>query len=71
MKVVADRERCMGNGLCEAIHPAVFEVGDDGVVIVHHENVREEDRQLIDRAVASCPTQALLSYATTPGRGDL
>lgn len=60
MNVIAQRERCMGNGLCEAIHPTVFEVGDDGVVIVHHDNVRDEDREPIERAVASCPTRALL-----------
>jgi ferredoxin len=59
MKVIADRDRCMGNGICEGIHPAVFEVGDDGIVIVHNENVREADRDLVEHAVNSCPTQAL------------
>jgi ferredoxin len=59
MKVIADRELCMGNGICEGIHPAVFEVGDDGIVIVHNENIRDEDRELVENAVASCPTQAL------------
>jgi ferredoxin len=59
MKVIADRDLCMGNGICEGIHPAVFEVGDDGIVIVHNENIREEDRELVTHAVDSCPTQAL------------
>ncbi|MEB3034279.1 ferredoxin [[Mycobacterium] nativiensis] len=59
MRVVADRDKCMGNGLCEAVHPAVFAVGDDGVVIVHDENVRAEDRRLLEQAVAACPAFAL------------
>jgi ferredoxin len=59
MKLTADRERCLGNGICEGIHPSVFEVGDDGIVIVHDENIREEDRELITHAVDSCPTRAL------------
>lgn len=59
MRVVTDRDKCMGNGLCEAVHPSVFEVGDDGVVIVHHENVRGDDRKLLERAVAACPAFAL------------
>ncbi len=59
MKVVTDRERCVGNGICEGIHPAVFEVGDDGIVTVHNENIREEDRELVARAVDGCPVRAL------------
>lgn len=59
MKIIVDRDRCMGNGVCEGIHPAVFEVGDDGIVFTHDENIRENDRELITRAVESCPTQAL------------
>jgi ferredoxin len=58
MKVVAN-EKCVGNGICEGIHPSVFEVGDDGVVIVHNDNIREEDRELVIEAVDSCPAQAL------------
>lgn len=59
MKVVADRERCVGNGICEGIVPTVFEVGDDGIVTVHNENIGEEDRELVARAVDCCPAQAL------------
>lgn len=68
MKVVADRERCVGNGICEGIHPTVFEVGDDGIVIVHNENIRAEDRELVAHAVDSCPAQAL--ELRTPGPTD-
>ncbi|WP_409426695.1 ferredoxin [Mycobacterium sp. SMC-11] len=59
MKVIADRDKCMGNGLCEAVHPDVFEVADDGVVVVHHENVHADDRKLLQQAVAVCPAFAL------------
>ncbi|OBG03289.1 ferredoxin [Mycolicibacter sinensis] len=58
MKVEAN-ENCVGNGICEGIHPSVFEVGDDGVVIVHNAKIREEDHDLVCYAVKSCPAQAL------------
>jgi len=58
MKVEAN-DKCVGNGICEGIHPSVFEVGDDGVVIVHNDKIREEDHDLVDYAVKSCPAQAL------------
>lgn len=59
MKIIADRDKCMGNGLCEAVHSDVFEVGDDGMVLVRDENVRADDRTLLQQAVAICPAFAL------------
>ena len=34
MRVEIDRERCAGTGGCEAMAPDVFEVGDDGELVV-------------------------------------
>lgn len=59
MKVLVDRDRCLGNGVCQAVNPDVFEVGEDGIVFTHDENIREEDRDRITRAVEGCPVQAL------------
>lgn len=59
MKVAAN-DKCVGNGICEGILPSVFEVGDDGVVIVHNDKIRDEDHDLVADAVNSCPAQALL-----------
>lgn len=59
MKVIVDRARCMGNGICEAIHPEVFEVGDDGIVVIHEDKLRAAERDRIIEAVESCPASAL------------
>lgn len=59
MNVIAHHERCVGNGICEGILPAVFEVGDDGLVIVHNENIGNGDGDSLRNAMNSCPTKAL------------
>lgn len=59
MKVIVDRDRCLGNGLCEAVHPAVFELADDGIVVAHNENIRADERARVEEAVAVCPARAL------------
>lgn len=37
-RIVADREKCTGLGLCESIAPDVFEIDDDGTLIVLEES---------------------------------
>ncbi|WP_343601134.1 ferredoxin [Mycobacterium sp.] len=59
MHVIAHHDRCVGTGICESILSAVFEVGDEGVVIVHDENVGEGDEGALREAVSRCPTQTL------------
>jgi ferredoxin len=46
-------------GMCESLAPDVFEVDDDGSLIVHHEQVPEGQEGEVREAVASCPTEAL------------
>ncbi len=59
MKIVVDRAKCKALGNCEAIAPEHFEVGDEGDLVVLREDVSEEDRELVEKAVAACPTAAL------------
>ena len=59
MKVVVDTDRCGGHGLCEAIAPAYFEVGSDGLSQVLRPEIDPDDLVDIEDAVASCPTEAL------------
>ncbi|WP_194819665.1 ferredoxin [Nocardia sp. XZ_19_385] len=59
MRVVADRERCEGHGMCEAVAPTLFRVADDGITEPLVDTVADADRQLIALAVDSCPVQAL------------
>ncbi len=59
MRVVVDRGVCQGVGMCESFAPEVFEVEDDGQVVVHESEVAGTDRETLQQAVDSCPTLAL------------
>jgi ferredoxin len=34
MKITVDRDRCVGSAYCQRIAPALFDLGDDGIVVV-------------------------------------
>jgi ferredoxin len=60
VKVVVDRAKCTALGNCEAIAPTYFEVGDEGDLLLLREDVPEDERELVEKAVAACPTAALI-----------
>ncbi|WP_028474504.1 ferredoxin [Nocardioides alkalitolerans] len=59
MKIVAALDTCEGLGMCEAMAPDFFEVGDDGVVEVLDDSPGEEHRTDLAAAVDACPVLAL------------
>jgi ferredoxin len=59
MKVVVDRSRCVGTGICESTAPAVFEIDDDGRLVIEECDVAPDRLDPVHAAVANCPTQAL------------
>lgn len=59
MKVVADREVCIGSGLCVLTAPEVFDQDDDGLVAPLVEDVPPEQADRVRQAVAQCPSGAL------------
>ncbi|MEV0251284.1 ferredoxin [Nocardia sp. NPDC050712] len=59
MRILADRARCEGHGMCEALAPNLFRIDDDGTVVLLSEAVAAADEELIALAVDSCPVQAL------------
>jgi ferredoxin len=59
MKVAVDLEKCTGHGICESIADDVFEVGDDGSVLIHAPDRPESDRDRMQQAVTQCPAAAL------------
>ena len=59
MKVKVDRTKCSGIGLCEMTAPTVFEVGQDGQSHAITEEPAEDQRVIVEEAVANCPTEAL------------
>ncbi|SDU69390.1 ferredoxin [Gordonia westfalica] len=59
MKVVLDRARCTGLGICESLAPEFFEIDDDGSLLVLKDEVAEADLMEVEEAISGCPTEAL------------
>jgi ferredoxin len=59
MRIVVDRDKCTGLGMCEAEAPDVFEVLDDGSLRVIQECPSAALRAEVEAAIESCPTEAL------------
>ena len=58
-RVLVDRERCVGSGVCESLAPEVFEVDDDGALVVHKPEPADEELDVVRDAVQQCPARAL------------
>ena len=64
--VRADRDVCIGAGLCVLTAGAVFDQDDDGIVVVLEET--PEDVDAVRQAVTNCPSGALsISTNATAG----
>jgi ferredoxin len=59
MRVEVDLSKCTGHGICESIADDVFEVQDDGTVLIRENERPESDRDRMQQAVTQCPTGAL------------
>jgi ferredoxin len=59
MRVIADRDVCIGAGLCVLTVPAVFDQDEDGIVAPLVERVDPADAGAARRAVELCPSGAL------------
>jgi ferredoxin len=60
MRIQVDWNKCTGIGMCESLHPDLFEVGDDGKLqLLRGEDVPDDRAADVDAAIAACPTGAL------------
>lgn len=59
MKVNVDFDLCESNALCVAMAPDVFELDDDDYLVILTEDVNDENRDRVQRAVAACPKSAI------------
>jgi len=59
MRVVVDHSKCTGLGMCEAEAPDVFEVQEDGSLLLLKEFPDDAERSEVEAAVEGCPTEAL------------
>jgi ferredoxin len=59
VRVEVDRELCASTGGCEALAPDVFEIADDGELVVLAPEPGPADQADVRNAVQGCPTRAL------------
>lgn len=59
MKIIADRERCEGHGLCADTAPEVYELDDDAIVVLLHEDVPPALARKAEAGARVCPVAAL------------
>lgn len=59
MKVILNRDACIGCGACAAICDSVFEIDETGVSKVIKEKVEEDEIDSVKDAIESCPTEAI------------
>ncbi|MDT5337171.1 MAG: ferredoxin [Mycobacterium sp.] len=59
MRVEVDLGKCTGHGICESIAEDVFEVQDDGSVVIHDAARPDGDLTRMRQAVTQCPAAAL------------
>lgn len=59
MRVVVDRVKCTGLGMCEAEAPDLFEVQQDGSLVLLCERPSPDRLAAARAAVEACPTEAL------------
>jgi ferredoxin len=59
MRLEVDVNKCTGHGICESIADDVFEVHDDGMVVIDHDRAAVSDRDRLQQAVIQCPAAAL------------
>lgn len=61
MKVIVNKEACIGCGACAAICPDVFDLDDDGLSEVKEkqEHPKEDQEEDVRDAADSCPTGAI------------
>jgi ferredoxin len=58
-RIEVDRDLCASTGGCEAVAPDLFEIGDDGVLVVLAPEPEAAQLGAVRDAVGVCPTRAL------------
>jgi ferredoxin len=59
MRVEVDLDKRTGHGICESIADDVFEVQDDGTVLIDDNERPDSERERMQQAVTQCPAAAL------------
>ncbi|WP_372449019.1 ferredoxin [Qaidamihabitans albus] len=57
--IEADRDVCIGAGMCAVTAPEVFDQSDDGLVVLRTDSPPPEVADAVEEAVELCPSGAL------------
>ncbi len=68
--IKVNRRVCQGYGNCVLADPAVFDVDDDGLIVLLHGTVGEEQLSAVRRAVYDCPSEAI-SFTRSTDASDV
>jgi ferredoxin len=58
-RLIADVNTCQGYGNCIAGAPDVYDIDDEGKVVLLKVEIEEADRARVEEAARSCPVSAL------------
>ena len=58
-RVEVDTSLCASTGMCESVAPDLFEIDDDGELVVLRPEPSGEQVERAQAAARSCPTRAL------------
>jgi ferredoxin len=59
LKIEVNRATCCGSGKCWETDPSIFNVDDDGIVILLLQDVDESRRAQAELAEKRCPTKSV------------
>lgn len=59
-RVVIERSRCCGYGLCAAICPEIYKLDSGGIAYVDSELVPENLLESAQEGAAACPAEAIV-----------
>ena len=59
MKVIINKDKCLGCGMCVGINSDVFDFDDDGLAVADSDKISDENIEEIKDAINSCPVGAI------------
>lgn len=60
MRIAIDREKCQGNGLCEQIAADIYQLNDDGeLLLLHGDTIPAGLEGQAEAGASACPVAAL------------
>lgn len=60
LRVIVDRSRCCGYGLCAAICPQVYKLDAEGLVFVDSDLIPADLEESAREGAIACPAEALV-----------